>query len=184
MRIFSEGLTDDVAALLRGGKIGVIRTDTLYGVVGLADNQQAVERIYRAKQRDTSKPLITLVSDMNQLFDPPPQEMLDALNSLWPGKVSVILPARQAPDWIHRGSQTIAYRLPKHNALRDFIEKTGALVAPSANLEGQPPATTIDKAIIYFGETVDFYVDGGVVENTAPSQLVRIHENGEIERLR
>lgn len=184
MKIFTEGLTDEVAALLREGKIGVIRTDTLYGLVALADNQQAVEKIYTAKQRDISKPLITLISDKNQLFDSPPQKTLNVLTSLWPGKISVILPTVQAPDWINRGLQTTAYRLPADETLRDFIGKTGPLVAPSANLEGQSPAKNVSEAIGYFGDTIDFYVDGGIVENTVPSQLVRIHENGETERLR
>ena len=46
-----------------------------------------------------------------------------------------------------------------------YLEQTGPLIAPSANLQGQPPAKNIQEAYEYFGDAVDLYVDGGTVES-------------------
>ncbi|NUQ57634.1 MAG: Sua5/YciO/YrdC/YwlC family protein, partial [Candidatus Paceibacter sp.] len=73
-----------------------------------------------------------------------------------------------------------AFRLPNDEYLRDLISQTGPLVAPSANLEGMPPATTIDAAEKYFGDKVDFYLDGGKAESS-PSKLIKIEGDKIIE---
>jgi len=59
--------------------------------------------------------------------------------------------------------------------VRDFLKKTGPLVAPSANIEGEKSAKNIDEARKYFGDSVDFYEDGGEIEGTA-STLVKLEE--------
>ncbi|MEK7077097.1 MAG: Sua5/YciO/YrdC/YwlC family protein, partial [Patescibacteria group bacterium] len=58
----------------------------------------------------------------------------------------------------------------------------GPLVAPSANIEGKPPAWTIKEAKKYFGDKADFYVDGGTIKKS-PSMLIKI-EDGTAVRLR
>jgi L-threonylcarbamoyladenylate synthase len=62
--------------------------------------------------------------------------------------------------------------MPAIEELRDFIKESGPLVAPSANPEGLAPAQTIDDAKTYFGDTVDFYIEGSV--NTKPSKIIKI----------
>jgi len=64
------------------------------------------------------------------------------------------------------------------------LKTTGPLIAPSANPEGQTPASTINDAVAYFGDAVDFYVDGGTVTNNEPSKLIRFLKNGAVEVLR
>lgn len=173
-----------LAELLRLGNVGVIRTDTLYGVVDRADNQAAVERIYELKHRDEHKPMIVLIGDKVQMFDQPSNNEKALLNEVWPGKTSVILPAPSAPDWLTRGRNTIAYRLPDNQELQALFQKTGPLIAPSANPEGEPTAVSTGEAIDYFGETIDFYVDGGEVYDTRPSTLLRFQADGSVKKLR
>lgn len=184
MKIFSELQDPAVATMLQAGKIGVIRTDTLYGIVCIARDPEAVERVFACKGRDERKSPIVLISSEDQLFDVPSDSERKVLTKVWPGKVSVILSSPSAPSWIERGNITVAYRLPKNTPLQQLIAITGPLIAPSANPQGQPPARTIQKAIAYFGEQIDFYVDGGETTDDMPSQLLRVHENGESERLR
>ncbi len=167
---------------LNEGKVGVIRTDTLYGLVARADNQAAVERIFSIKQRSPDKPVLVLIANQANLFDE--YETAPFYDGLWPGKNTVILPAPSAPEWITRGTRTVAYRLPDDKSLQYLLEQTGPLVAPSANPEGQPPAATTGQAIDYFGTQVDFYVDGGEVTDDAPSRLLRPRLDGTMERLR
>lgn len=183
MPVIVNSFTPEIVQLLADGKIGIIRTDTLYGVVARADNEASVERVYRLKHRTMTKSPIILISSQEQLFDQYDVVTLERLAPLWPGKNSVILPASAAPEWITRGNGSVAYRMPDDSVLRDFISKTGPLIAPSANPEGDPPAMTIDEAVRYFGEDVDFYVDGGMVTDDAPSKLYRLQEKG-MERLR
>lgn len=172
--------------MLRQGKVGVIPTDTIYGIVGGAFSQKAVGRIYRLKKRNRKKALIILIGGYEDLprFGvrlTPAQK--DFLKKVWSRKkaalsrnaarpVSVILPApSQRFFYLHRGAGSLAFRMPKPPALRSFLKKTGPLVAPSANIEGLPPAVTILEAQKYFGARIDFYVDGGAQRGKA-SRLI------------
>ncbi len=165
----------DYPDILLSGGIGVLATDTIYGVVGSALNQQTVERIYTVRKRHPDKPFIILIHDQSQLEQFGVQ-LLPAqssyLSEVWPGPVSVIL-ACSSPElaYLHRGTNGLAFRVPGKESLRSLLFTTGALVAPSANPEGEPPATTINQARDYFGESIDFYIDEGEVTGT-PSRLV------------
>lgn len=185
MKIFSK-LTVELARILKKGGIGVIPTDTIYGVVGSALSQKAVARIYRLKKRRPDKPMIILIGSLKDLeiFGiKPDRRMRTLLREFWPGKVSVILPC--APKkffYLHRGRGTLAFRLPAPKDLKAFLRSTGPLVAPSANLEGKLPAKTVKGAQKHFGDEVDFYVDKGRVVGN-PSAIVELR-NGSISVLR
>lgn len=182
----TEKLSTDanlIAALLSGG-VAVLRTDTIYGLVARAEDEAAVERLYTIKHRDDDKPSIVLVSSYDQLFDVPSPAHQVTLEAHWPGPVSVILPSQQAPPWISRGGMTVAYRMPKNDDLLALLRETGPLVAPSANPQSKPPARSIEQARQYFGEMVDYYHDGGAVDDPSPSQLLRLSLGGGVERLR
>lgn len=183
MPVIVNSFTPEIIQLLRNGKIGIIRTDTLYGIVARADMKASVERVFAIKHRNEAKSPIVLISSLSQLFDLYDGSILDRLNSLWPGKISIILPSGNAPRWIERGNKSVAYRLPEGEALQELVNITGPLIAPSANPEGDAPAMTIDEAVNYFGDNVDFYVDGGTVTDDTPSRLYRL-QDGNMERLR
>lgn len=103
----------------------------------------------------------------------------EVIAKLWPGKVSIILNCPYPEfKYLHRGTNTVAFRFPKKVGLIGLIDKTGPLVAPSANPEGREPAKTIEEARIYFRDQVDFYLDEGRVLSLS-STLVAI-ENGKL----
>lgn len=168
-------LVDDneLVGLLVDGGVAVVRTDTIYGLVARAADQSAVERVYQLKGRDADKACIILIASLDQLYDPASLDTSDK----WPGANSIILPSPSAPSWLLRGGDDLAYRLPADEGLRQLIARTGPLIAPSANPQGQPPAQTVDQARAYFGDQVDGYRDGGEVPDAvAPSKLWRIEE--------
>ncbi len=174
------------AAILKSGGVGVLPTDTLYGIVGSALNKKTVERIYRLRRRDRKKPLIVLISsrrDLSRFGIKPNRGTASVLKKNWPGKVSIILPCPK-PRWrhLHRGTQSIAFRFPKDRLLRLMLKKTGPLVAPSANIAGQPEALTISQAKSYFGSKADFYLEAGKKQSKA-STLIKI-QNGKLTVLR
>lgn len=166
--------------------VGVIPTDTVYGLVGSAFSKKAVERIYGAKGRDAKKPFIVLVDSMDDLerfgakLD---VNVVEFLNEHWPGGISVILPVGgEGLEYLHRGTKSLAFRMPERPDLADLISVCGPLVAPSANPEGKPPATNIEEAKGYFGDSADFYVDGGDIDSE-PSTVVR-YDGGKFEVVR
>lgn len=169
----------EAASRIREGEIGIIPTDTLYGLVASVLCPDAVERVYRIRGRDEAKPCIVLLADMTDLgrFGIDPDEVSrERLSLVWPGAVSVVLPCPD-PRWrhIHRGVGSIAFRVPARKDLHEFLVATGPVVAPSANPASMPPSTTVDEAEAYFGEGVDFLVDGGVLRSE-PSTLARLEE--------
>ncbi len=172
-----------LAQCLAGGGIAVMRTDTIYGIVGRADSEAVVERIYQAKGRTPAKSPIVLIGDIDDMFDLPDEQTRVALQHYWPGPHSIILPAHTAPTWIVRDNASVAYRMPASDELRALLRVTGPLIAPSANPESLPPARTISEARVYFGELVDHYEDGGEVVASRPSSLYR-YDDGRFTQLR
>lgn len=178
-------LNSIVKILSRGG-IGIIPTDTVYGMVGSALFPGAVERIYRIKRRDAKKPFIILISNKKELasfgikLDKKTEKTLDFI---WPGRVSVILPCLEEEfEYLHRGRKSLAFRVPKDKRLLELIRKTGPLAAPSANFSGEEPVKDISEAKRSFGKLLDFYLDGGKIERE-PSSIIAI-KDGKIRVVR
>ncbi len=171
---------------LRRGKIGIIPTDTIYGLVGQALLKTTVKRIYDVRQRTPDKPLIVLISALDDLklfgikVDLKTKVILE---KYWPGTVSIILPCKyQKFHYLHRGTGGLAFRLPANELLREILLQTGPLVAPSANPEGQEPAINLAEARKYFGDKIDFYYGSGKLQSP-PSTLIKIVK-GKVEVLR
>lgn len=170
---------------LQQGGVGILATDTLYGLVGRALDPLAVSRIYELKRRQPDKPCIILIARLDDLglFDIElDTDLRSQLANHWPGPVSVILTCPRADlAYLHRGTNTLAFRLPAKPSLRRLIVQTGPLVAPSANPESLPPASTIKQTRSYFGDAVDFYQPGRT--KNKPSRLIKIVQ-GQITVLR
>ncbi len=185
MKILKKFAGEAQGIIKRGG-VGVIPTDTLYGIVCPAMSSKAVQRVYRLRKRSARKPVIVLIGKAGdlKLFGIKPDPMTARiLSKLWAGPISVILPCESRKfSYLHRGKKTIAFRLPDDAVLRRFLNKTGPLIAPSANFEGRMPAKTIKEAQKYFGNKIDFYIDGGNLKSK-PSALVSL-KNGKISFIR
>lgn len=176
--------------IIKNGGVAVMKTDTLYGLVCDARNQPALDRIYYIKKRDRKKACIVLVGDYSQIelfgitIDADLKKVLD---QYWPGKNSIILTTLNDgvnTHYIHRGTGGIAFRIPNDKDLQKILLDVGPLAAPSANPEGKPPAQNITEAIDYFGDKVDYYLDGGQVENAQPSKIIKISNLIDVEIIR
>lgn len=170
-----------IIKLLKSGKVGVVPTDTIYGIVGSALNPKTVEEIYILRKRGTDKPMIILISsleDLKKFGILVTVAEINFLKKVWPNPVSVILPC---PDekftYLHRGKKSLAFRIPKDKNLLKILKKAGPLVAPSANLEKEKSAETIAESRQYFGDRISFYIDEGRLKSK-PSTIVRLYEDG------
>lgn len=166
--------------------MGVIPTDTLYGLVGSAINPKVVERIYQIKGRHYKKPLIVLIGAKIELLKFGiilSKQVEDEIDKLWPGPITIVLPSPLVCfKYLDRGKGTIAFRLPADEKLQKFLLASGPLVAPSANPAGKVPASNFKEAYEYFTVQVDFYLRGPELLG-APSTIVAI-KNGQIKILR
>jgi len=170
----SEGKIELGIKFLKKGFPVVLPTDTLYGICADALNYRAVEKIYELKNRNSKKPLIVLISNINQLKEfffvkELPEKVKKLFLSEEP--ISILLPV-QGFDWITRGKGKVAFRLVKRGFIKKFLDRYGRpIVAPSANWEGFPPAKTPFQALFYFGNRVAVYYNVGFLKGK-PSTLV------------
>ncbi len=181
----------DIVKILQNGGIGVVPTDTIYGLVGSAFSEQAVRRIYKVRGRNPNKPCIILISSISDLkkfgvSDSAIKTHREIFEKVWPGKVSLILPIEKSfyrkLKYLHRGTKTLAFRLPKKKSLINLLQKTDSLIAPSANPEGKSSARSVSEAKKYFRQKVDFYVSEGT-KSSKPSTLISLtKENPKILR--
>lgn len=174
-QLFMTKEQETIKILKRGG-VAVIPTDTIYGLVAKTNLAQAVNKVFSLKKRSKNKSCIILISqqtDLKKFGIKIDRNISQILKLVWPGPVSVVLPC---------GNKTLAFRLPRSNKLLNILKHTGPLIAPSANLEGRPPAKNIAEAKKYFGNKVDAYLPGGTKIGQA-STLIQI-ESGKVKILR
>jgi L-threonylcarbamoyladenylate synthase len=184
MSYFTKQFDEQAISLLKQGGVGLLPTDTIYGLSAVAVNEQAVNKIHKLKRRDGNKPLVVLISDTEQLEELGLlKTQADLVKQYWPGPLSAILESTNIPAWLELGTSSLAVRMPDHEGLRNVIKKVGPIVSTSANWQGMPPATSVQEAESYFGDKLDFYIDVGELVNKQPSTLVKL-ENGKIKVIR
>ncbi|HSX47139.1 MAG TPA: L-threonylcarbamoyladenylate synthase [Patescibacteria group bacterium] len=161
--------------LLNSGSIAVIPTDTIYGLVAIAQDKQAVEKLYSLKNRQ-NKPGTVIAADINQLENLGiKHRYLSPLTQYWPGPISVIVPlSGDNLYYLSQNSPTLAVRIPDKKELVDLLKTTGPLLTTSVNKPGETPAGDINEAKKIFGDKVDIYIDGGDLSKNQSSTLLRI----------
>ncbi len=166
--------TDEAVKILLSGGVGVLPTDTVYGLVARASDEKAVARLYALKHRE-HKPGTVIAASIEQLIQlGVRRRYLTAVSHLWPNPLSIIIPTDEKLEYLHQGLDSLAIRIPKDPALQYILEQTGPLVTSSANQPGEPASTDIVQAQKYFGGTADFYVDGGDLTDREPSTIIRV----------
>lgn len=180
----SKLYNNHVAELLKAGEIGVGPTDTIYGILALANNESAVEAVYKLKGRRPDKPCIILIDKLSQLSDyGVSDDYIEKARHYWPAPITLVLPTNSAPDYLTRGHKSLAFRMPDKASLRKLIRNSGPLIAPSANPEGEQPSLSVAQARKYFGEKVSFYVGSNHPIEAYASTILRL-EGDSVEQLR
>ncbi|MER8430280.1 L-threonylcarbamoyladenylate synthase [Mesorhizobium caraganae] len=166
-------------ALLEGGDVVAIPTETVYGLAGDATNGVGVARIFEAKGRPRFNPLIAHVADLAMaeriaIFDPMSKRLAEMF---WPGPLTLVLP-QQAGNGIHplvtAGLDTIALRMPRGFG-GELIARLGRpLAAPSANSSGKISATTAQAVAADLGAKIRLVVDGGATPVGLESTIVKV----------
>lgn len=181
--LIASSLADHrIIEMLAAGGVGVLPTDTIYGIVAPAGNKDAVLRLYEIKKRD-GKPGTVVAAKQAQLIelglDP---RVIDKAAHLWPNPISIVVPTNAELDYLDQGLGDVAVRIPADRTVRDFLEKVGPLLTSSANHPGEEPSRNVERARAYFGDQVDFYVDGG--ERRGQASTVVRYRDGRFETIR
>lgn len=176
---------DECARVCEAGNLLVIPTDTVYGIAADAFNQSAVAALLAAKGRGRDMPPPVLVPRAETLFglvDGVDDTLLALTSKFWPGPLTIIANAQPSLDWdLGDTHGTVAVRMPDDEAALALLGRTGPLAVSSANISGQPAATSADEAEDMLGNDVDIYLNGG--ERTSGIASTIIDLSGEVPRM-
>jgi L-threonylcarbamoyladenylate synthase len=189
LKATQKDLTSQVAAFLKKGKVTILPTDTVYGLVCDAQNEKAVEQIFKIKNRSENNPLPLFVRDI-----PMAKEIAQikkskeaVLKAFWPGRVTFVFDKKpgKLPNTLSAGKKTIGIRVPDYPLITDLLRKVDfPLAQTSANISGEGATTDIDDVITQFRrgkEKPDLIVDANSLPKTTPSAVVDL--TGEIPRI-
>lgn len=161
--------------ILASGGLVAFPTDTVYGVGGDAFNPQAIERIYKVKERPREKALPILLGDVVHLAEITPplgrqaQRLVDVF---WPGPLTLVLPARHTLPPQLSPSPTVGARIPDHGDTLSLLRASGSLAVTSANLSGQKSPRTAQEVLDQLGGRIELILDGGRTPGGEPSTVV------------
>lgn len=176
----------DIIKIIKKGGVGIIPTDTIYGIAASVFSEKGIERIYKLKSRDEKKSLIIVISsidDLQKFGVEITEKAKNFMEKYWPGKVSIVLPFNNKNlSYLDKAGGTLAFRLPNKPNLIEILKEIGPLATTSVNPEGMLSAKNIEEAKKYFDGKIDFYVDEGDLVSE-PSTLVKI-DGDKIEVLR
>ena len=166
---------DDVVAALLAGRVVVLPTETVYGLVALPSVAGATAEIFRLKGRGPDVPLAVLCADADQAFtlvQGPSDPVARVGKELWPGPLTLVLPRRLGLGYeLGTSTTTVGVRCPDHHLVRSIAAQVGPIAATSANLHGQPTPETASEVAALFGNGVAAVVDGGPCDG-APSTVI------------
>jgi L-threonylcarbamoyladenylate synthase len=169
------------ARLLREGKLVAFPTETVYGLGANALDAEAVRRIFAAKGRPSTSPLIVHVASTGMARSlsvdwPAVADRLAEPERYWPGPLTLVLPKAAAiPDVVTAGLGTVGLRMPAHPIALDLIRAAGVPVAgPSANRFGELSPTTAGHVRASLGDAVDMILDGGPTQVGIESTVVSL----------
>jgi L-threonylcarbamoyladenylate synthase len=166
------------AEVLRRGGVAVVPTDTVYGLAARPGAPDAVEAVYRIKDRPEGLHLPVLAASVTQVralgvaFTPAAEALAQRW---WPGPLTLAFgfdERLERPAWLE-GRTEVAVRVPDHDFLRGLLEQTGVLLVTSANPHGAPTPRTAERVADGLGASVDLVLDGGSLRDV-PSTLVNV----------
>ena len=169
------GIASAISAL-KGGRLVVLPTDTVYGIGADAFDSDAVAALLSAKGRGRDMPVPVLVGSwhtIDGLVYSVPNSARELIQAFWPGALSLVV--RQAPSlqWdLGDAYGTVMLRMPLHPIAIELLREVGPMAVSSANISGQPAAVTVDDAQGQLADLVEVYLDGGPAEKQAASTIV------------
>ena len=164
-------------AVLKSGGVVAFPTETYYGLAVDPFNPLALNHLFALKQRDISKPILTLVDDRESLLtlvQSVPVIYTALIDRFWPGPLTLIFKARlNLPALLTAGTSTIGVRQSTHPFARQLLRAFGKpITATSANISGHKAAVDAFEVKAQFGSRIDLIFDGGKTPGLGGSTIV------------
>jgi L-threonylcarbamoyladenylate synthase len=175
--VTTTGSVGAAIAALRAGRLAVIPTDTVYGLVADGESEAAARRLYAAKGRESIQPTAIVLSSLDAVLDRVPElpdDAVRAARALLPGPVTLVLPnPAQRFRWLNaERPEAIGVRVPElRGPGREVLDVLECLVATSANLPGSPDPRRVEEVPAAIAATVETIVDGGELPGV-PSTVI------------
>jgi len=169
------GMASAISAL-KGGRLVVLPTDTVYGIGADAFDGTAVAALLAAKGRGRDMPVPVLVGSwhtIDGLVYAVPDAARELIQAFWPGALSLVV--RQAPSlqWdLGDAYGTVMLRMPLHPIAIELLREVGPMAVSSANISGRPAAVTAADAREQLADLVEVYLEGGPSAQQAASTIV------------
>lgn len=182
---------EDIGKALKDGELIIYPTDTVYGVGGIIESEEAIKKIYKAKERSFTSPLIVLVSNVSKIekiayINEKNREKIEKLIKVfWPGGLTIILNKREnVPDIMVSGGKTVGVRMPEHEIALKIIDSAGGLLpTTSANISGEPSPKSYTELSEEFKSRVEIVVDGGECPIGNASTIIDMSDEPKILRI-
>jgi L-threonylcarbamoyladenylate synthase len=169
-----------LARALQAGELVAVPTETVYGLAANALDARACRKIFAAKGRPATDPLIVHLHSARQLalVAEPNAAALTLAKKFWPGPLTLVLPKTAAvPDVVSSGRPSVAVRVPAHPLFRRLLKLTGLpLAAPSANRFGYVSPTTAAHVRDGLGQKIAHILDGGPARIGLESTIVDLRD--------
>ncbi len=174
-----SGRAEGIAAaveVIRDGGVVVLPTDTVYGIGADAFSPEAVASVLAAKGRGREMPppvLVPSIRTVDGLATDIPSWARDLIREFWPGPLTLVFKAQSSLMWdLGETNGTVAVRMPQDDTALALLSEVGPMAVTSANLTGQPPATTVTDAAAQLGASVGVYLDAGRVAGNEVSTII------------
>ena len=184
--VHGENGVRDSVELLRQGEVVGLPTETVYGLAGNAFDPMSIARIFEAKGRPLTDPLIVHLPEVSwiervvQFSSLEQQKMVKILGeAYWPGPLTLLLPKHPGlPDLITAGSDRVAVRVTAHPLFQEVLSRLDSpLAAPSANRFGRISPTSANDVRLELGEFIELILEGGPCEHGMESTIVSVQED-------
>jgi L-threonylcarbamoyladenylate synthase len=179
-------IIQEAADIIRKSGVIAFPTRCLYGLGADAFNPEAVDRLFKIKQRPAEKPILILIDDPKRL-ERLVTHISDAakliLEHFWPGRITLVFDASaEVPDYLTAGTGKIGIRLAGHPAAAALARAIqGPITGTSANLSGRPGCHQIEDLHPEITEQLDLILDAGSLKGGRGSTVVDV--TGEIPRV-
>lgn len=159
---------ESAAKAIREGKLVVFPTETVYGIAANFLDEKAVNNLYKIKKRPKNKPFTIHIADINTITALGcvlTKGALCLISKFWPGPLTIILKSA--------GDKTLGFRMPDNRIAMELIKSAAVpVIAPSANLSGNSPATSAEEVLKYFDGEIDILIDAGSTDIGIESTVV------------
>lgn len=169
-----------LAGVLRASGLVAVPTETVYGLAANALDAAACAKIFRAKGRPTTDPLIVHIRSLAELgqIAVANKSALALAGKFWPGPLTLVLPKKEiVPSIVSAGRPSVAVRMPAHPLFRRLLKLAGVpLAAPSANPFGYVSPTTAEHVRAGLGARIGHILDGGPCAVGLESTIVDLRD--------